>query len=182
WLAASALATLAVLATALIYFTRPGEVIDSIAVMPFVNVNGDPNIDYLSEGITDNIIERLSRLPNLKRVIPLNSVLRYKGKPTDPQAVGRELGVRAVLMGRLIQHGDELSISVELVDARDNKHLWSGQYPGKSAELMNVQAEIAQDISDKLRLRLSGEQQKQLTRNYSQSGEANRLFMLGRYF
>jgi TolB-like protein/DNA-binding winged helix-turn-helix (wHTH) protein/Tfp pilus assembly protein PilF len=182
WIAAGTLATLAVVATAFVYFTRPGEAIDSIAVMPFVNVNGDPNIDYLSEGISDNIIDRLSRLPNLKRVIPLNSVLRYKGKQTDPQAVGRELGVRALLMGRLIQHGDELSISVELIDVRDNKHLWSGQYPGKSAELMNVQAEIAQDVSNKLRLRLSGEQQKQLTRTYSQSGEANRLFMQGRYF
>src|SRR5439155_7100856 len=114
--------------------------------------------------------------------IALNSVLRYKGKQTDPQAVGRELNVRAVLMGRVTQHGDELSITTELVDVRDNKHLWGGQYNRKLADVAAVQTEIAQEISEKLRLRLSGEEKKQLSKRYTQSGEAYQLYMMGRYY
>jgi len=165
-----------------VYFTRPGETIDSIAVMPFVNVNNDPNLDYLSEGISENIIDRLSHVPNLKKVIALNSVLRYKGKQTDPQVVGRELGVRAVLMGRVTLRGDEVSITVELVDVQDNKHLWGGQYNRKLAEIMTVQTEIAQNISENLRLRLSGEETKRLTKRYTQSGEAYQLYITGQFY
>ena len=182
WIAAGTLATLAVVATAFVYFTRPGEAIDSIAVMPFVNVNSDPSVDYLSEGIGENIIERLARLKTFKRVVPLNSVLRYKGKQTDPQAVGRELGVRAVLVGRYIQHGDDLLINTELVDVRNNSHLWSGQYMRKAADMLNVQVEIAQEISERLRLRLSGEEKERLAKRYTQSSEAYSLYMRGRYF
>src|SRR5438552_4818312 len=182
WAAAIGVLTLAVAAAGMVYFTRPGEAIDSVAVMPFVNVSGDPNAEYLSEGISDNIIDRLSHLPNVKKVIALNSVLRYKGKQTDPQAVGRELNVRAVLMGRVTQHGDELSITTELVDVRDNKHLWGGQYNRKLADVAAVQTEIAQEISEKLRLRLSGEEKKQLSKRYTQSGEAYQLYMMGRYY
>ena len=182
WIAAGGVVTLALVATAIFYFTRPTESFDSIAVMPFVNVNGDPSVEYLSEGIADNIIERLSHLPNLKKVIPLNSMLLYKGKQIDPQAVGRELGVRAVLAGRLIQRGDELSISVELVDVRENKRLWSGHYDRKLAELMGIQTEIAQEISGKLRIRLSSQEKERLTKRSTQSGEAYDLFMRGRHF
>lgn len=183
WAAAIGVLALAVAAAGIVYFTRPaGEAIDSIAVMPFVNVSGDPNTEYLSEGISDNLIDRLSHLPNLKKVIALNSVLRYKGKQTDPQAVGRELNVRAVLMGRLVQRGDDLSISVELVDVRDNRHLWGQQYDRKLANIAAVQAEIAQDISEKLRLRFSGEDKQRLAKRYTQSGEAYQLYMLGRYY
>src|SRR5205807_5300104 len=103
-----------------------------IAVMPFVNVNADPNNDYLSDGISESIINSLS--PNLK-VIALNSVLRYKGKQTDPQVIGRDLNVRSVLMGRVTQRGDDLLINVELVDVRDNRHLWGQQYSRKLAEI-----------------------------------------------
>jgi TolB-like protein/DNA-binding winged helix-turn-helix (wHTH) protein/Tfp pilus assembly protein PilF len=181
-IAAVALLTLTGAVASAVYFTRPGEAIDSIAVMPFVNLNGDPNTDYLSEGISDNIIDRLSHLPNLKKVIALNSVLRYKGKQTDPQAVGRELGVRAVLMGRVIQHGDDLSITTELVDVRDNKHLWGGQYNRKLADIIGLQTEIAQEISEKLRLRLTGEEKERLAKRYTQSGEAYQLYMMGRYY
>jgi TolB-like protein/Tfp pilus assembly protein PilF len=182
WIVAGALTTLVLMATAIVYFTRPGEAIDSIAVVPFLNVSGDPKVDYLSEGIGDNVIERLSRLPNLKRVIALNSVLRYKGTQTDPQAIGREFGVRAVLMGRVIQHGDDLSINTELVDVRDNSHLWSGQYHVKLSEIMTLQVQIAQEISEKLRLRLSGEEKQRLTKTYTQSGEAYQLYMMGCYY
>src|SRR2546425_624034 len=111
WAAAIGVLTLAVAAAGMVYFTRPGEAIDSLAVMPFVNVSGDPNAEYLSEGISDNIIDRLSHLPNLKKVIALNSVLPYKGKQTDPQAVGRELNVPAVLMGRLVQHRADIQFA-----------------------------------------------------------------------
>lgn len=182
WSAVLGVFMVAVAAAGMVYFTRPGESIDSVAVMPFVNVSGDPNAEYLSEGVSDNLIDRLSRLPNLKKVIALNSVLRYKGKQTDPQAVGRELGVRALLMGRFTQRGDELSITTELVDVRDNKRLWGGQYNRKLADMMNVQAQIAQDISENLRLRLSGNDTKRLTKSYTQSGEAYQLYMLGRYY
>jgi len=181
-IAAIAVLTLVGAAAAIVYFTRPGEAIDSVAVMPFVNVNGDPNTEYLSEGISESVINNLSQLPSLKRVIALNSVLRYKGKQTDPQVVGRDLNVRAVLMGKLAQRGDDLAISVELVDVRDNRHLWGQQYTRKVADIMTVQTQIAQEISENLRLRLSGDEKKQLTKRYTQSGEAYQLYMLGRYY
>lgn len=170
---------LVIAAAAAVYFTRPGEAIDSIAIMPFVNVSGDPNTEYLSDGLSDSIINSLS--PNLK-VISLNSVLRYKGKQTDPQVVGRELNVRAVLLGRLTQRGDDVTINVELVDVRDNRHLWGQQYNRKLIDITNVQTEIAQDISYRLRLRLSGEDTKRLTKRYTESGEAYQLYMMGRFY
>src|SRR5205807_1141371 len=182
WSAVVGVLTLAVAASAVVYFTRPGEAIDSVAVMPFVNVSGDPNTEYLSDGLSESIIINLSQLPSLKTVIALNSVLRYKGKQTDPQVVGRELNVRAVLMGKLTQRGDDLSINVELVDVRDNRHLWGQQYSRKLSEINAVPAEIAQEISEKLRLRLSGDDKKRLTKRYNQSGEAYQLYMMGRYF
>jgi len=164
------------------YFTRPGEAIDSVAVMPFVNVSGDPNTEYLSDGLSESIINRLSELPNLKNVIAFNSVLRYKGKQTDPKTVGRELGVRAVLMSRLVQRGDDLEISVELIDVGDDRHLWGEQYNRKLSEIALLPPEIAQEISEKLRLRLSGEEKKRLTKRYTESGEAYGLYLMGNYF
>src|SRR2546426_1485821 len=145
-----------------LYITRKtnvastNEAIDSVAVLPFVNVNNDPNTEYLSEGISDSIINSISRLPKLK-VISLNAVLRYKGKQTDPQSIGKTLKVRAVLMGRMTQQGDSLLISTELVDVRDNHRLWGEQYNRKLSDIIAVQTEIAQQISERLRLRLTGE-------------------------
>jgi TolB-like protein/DNA-binding winged helix-turn-helix (wHTH) protein/Flp pilus assembly protein TadD len=164
-------------AAGIFYLTKPTEAIDSVAVMPFVNVNGDPNTEYLSDGLSESIINSLS--PNLK-VIALNSVLRYKGK--DPQTIGRELNVRSVLMGRVTQHGDDLIINVELVDARDNRHLWGEQYNRKLADIAEVPTEIAQKVSEKLRLRLTGDEKQRLAKRYTQSGEAYQLYMLGRYY
>jgi len=181
WIAATVL-SVTVVATSVIYFSRPAAAIDSVAVMPFVNVNADPNIEYLSDGISDSIINNLSQLPNLKKVIALNSVLRYKGQQTDPQTVGRELGVRAVLMGRLIQQGDDLSISTELVDVRDNKHLWGGHYNRKLTDIISVQTEIAQSISEALRLRLTSEEKERLAKRYTQNGQAYQLYMMGSYY
>jgi serine/threonine protein kinase/Tfp pilus assembly protein PilF len=164
------------------YFAKSGDAIDSVAVLPFVNVNNDPNAEYLSDGLSDSIIDSLSHLPNLKKVISLSSALRYKGKQTDPQAVGRELNVRAVLMGRLTQHGDDLSISAELVDVTDNKRLWHGQYDRKLADVLKLQGEIAQEISEGLRLKLTNTEKQRLTKSYTDNPEAYRLYLLGRFY
>jgi len=178
WTAAIGVLMMAVTASAIVYFTRPNEAIDSVAVMPFVNVSGDPNTEYLSDGLSESIINSLS--PNLK-VIALNSALRYKGKQ-DPQTIGRELNVRAVLMGRVSQHGDDLTINVELVDVRDNRHLWGQQYNCKLADITAVPSEIAQSVSDKLRLQLSGAEKERLTKRYTENGEAYQLYVTGRYY
>jgi len=175
-----------VIATAAIayfaYFSKGGEAIDSVAVMPFVNVSGDPNTEYLSEGLSDSIINNLSQLPSLKKVSAFNSVLLYKGKQTDPQVVGRELGVRAVLMGRLVQRGDDLSISTELVDVRDNKRLWGEQYHRKLSDVLALQGEISREISEKLRLRLTGEERKQLAKRYTDNSDAYQAYLQGHYY
>jgi len=182
WFAAGSLITLAIVATAIVYFARPGDTIDSIAVMPFVNVNNDPNAEYLSDGVSDSLINDLSQLSNLKKVVPFSSVLRYKGKQIDPQSVGRELNVRAVLTGRLTQRGDDLLISTELIDVRDNKRLWGGQYNRKLADVVNLQSEISREISERLRLKLTGGQKQQLTKAPTESAEAYQLYLQGRYY
>src|SRR6266542_1425483 len=161
------------------YFAMGGEPIDSVAVLPFVNVSGDPNTEYLSDGISESIINGLSPLPGV-RVMSLNSVLRYKGKQIDTQVWGRDLNVRAVLISRLVQQGDNLAISTELVDVRDNRRLWGEQYSRKLSDILMVQEEIARQISEKLRLRLSGEQKKQLAKHYTQNTEAYLLYQQGR--
>ena len=178
-----AAATVVLTIAAIAYFsyrTSSGEAIDSVAVLPFVNAGADPNAEYLSEGISDSIINSLSRLPNLK-VNSLSSVLRYKGQQVDAQKVGREMNVRAVLTGRMTQRGDEVSISAELVDVRDNRRLWGGQYNRKQSNILVVQDEIAREITDGLRLRLTGEEKKQLAKQYTQNNEAYLLYNLGKY-
>jgi TolB-like protein/DNA-binding winged helix-turn-helix (wHTH) protein/Tfp pilus assembly protein PilF len=183
---AAAAAIMAFTAVAYFYFPNNnssvpgGEAIDSVAVLPFVNASGDPNTEYLSDGISDSIINSLSQLPTLK-VMSLNSVLRYKGKQIDPQAVGRELNVRAVLISRLTKRGDDLAITTELVDVRDNRRLWGEQYNRKLSDILVVQAEIAREISQNLRLRLSAQEKKQLAKHYTENTEAYRLYSLGKY-
>jgi len=179
--AAVGLLTLAIVAPATVYLTRPGEAIDSIAVLPFVNESNRSEMEYLSDGISDSLISSLTQLPNLKRVVPFSSVLRYKGKEIDPQNVGRELNVRAMLTGRLVQHGDDLLISTELVDVKNNKRLWGGQYNRKLADLVNLQTEIAREISEKLRLKLTDGQKERL-KAHTESPEAYQLYLQGRYF
>jgi TolB-like protein/DNA-binding winged helix-turn-helix (wHTH) protein/Flp pilus assembly protein TadD len=178
---ALAVLTLAVAAVAVIYLTRLGQSIDSVAVMPFVNVNADPNVEYLSEGISDSIINNLSELPGLK-VSSLNSVLRYKGKQIDPRVMAHELNVRAVLMGRLTRQGDDISITAELIDARDNHRLWGQQYNRKSAEVVGLQQEISREISRNLRLRLSSSEQQQLAAQHTSNAEAYEAYLKGRYY
>ncbi len=166
---------------AYLYFARSGEAaIDTVAVLPFVNVSGDPDTEYLSDGITESLINNLSQLPNL-RVKSGISVSRYKGQRADPQTVGRELGVRAVLTGRVVQRGDGLSINAELVDVRDNTHIWGDQYNRSFTEIFTTQEEISREISEKLRLRLTGEEKRRLARRYTASTDAYQLYLKGRY-
>src|SRR5262249_42978531 len=136
-----------VLAGTIIYFAFPREkIIDSIAVLPLVNAAADPNFDYLSEGITDGLIDGLSQLPNLT-VKSERSVARYKGTDIAPHVIGRELGVRAVLVGKVVAHGDSITIRVELVDARDDNHIWGDEYNRKTADIAGLQEMISKDIA-----------------------------------
>ena len=152
-----------------------------LAVLPFVNGSADPNAEYLSDGITESLINSLSRLPNLK-VMSRDSAFRYKSKDTDAQTVARELGVRSVLKGRVTQRGDNLAISAELIDATDNSHIWGQQYSRKPADIFALQEKIAKEITKALRLRLTGQEEKSLARTYTTNPEAYRGYLQGRYW
>lgn len=154
--------------------------IDSIAVLPLVNVGANPDTEYLSDGITDGLINSLAKLPKLK-VIARSSVFQYKGKEVNPQEVARQLNVRAIVTGRLEQKGDGLSISVELTDVTSNRQLWGEQYNRKLSDILAVQQEIKREISEKLRLKLTSAEEKQLLKRPTDNDEAYRLFLLGDY-
>jgi serine/threonine protein kinase/Tfp pilus assembly protein PilF len=157
--------------------------IDSIAVLPFENVDADSETEYLGDGITESIIKRLTQLPSLKKVIARSSVFRYKDREIDPQVVGKELGVDAVLVGWMSRRGDELSISVELVKVEDNTRIWGDQYYTREiSEIFAIQEEISNSISDNLRLRLTGEELERMTRRYTENTEAFVAYSKGRYF
>jgi serine/threonine protein kinase/Tfp pilus assembly protein PilF len=154
--------------------------IDSIAVLPFENRSVDAETEYLSEGLAESLIYRLSQLPNL-RVTPPSVALHYKDKQADAVKAGNELGVSAVLSGRIIQRGDNLTISAELVDVRNNKLLWGEQYDRKISDLLQTQREIAREIVEKLRLRVSGEE-KGLAKHYTENNDAYQLYLKGRFY
>jgi TolB-like protein/Flp pilus assembly protein TadD len=154
--------------------------IESIAVLPFQNRSTEPDADYLSDGLAESLIYRLSQLPKL-RVSPTSSVLIYKNKEIDPIKVGNQLGVNAVLSGRIVQRGDSLTISAELVDVRYNKILWGEQYERKVSDLLATQREIAREIVDKLKLKVSAEE-KGLAKHYTESNEAYQLYLKGRFY
>ncbi len=155
--------------------------LDSIAVLPFENQNHEPDTEYLSDGLTESIINSLTQLPNLK-VIARGSAFRYKGRTADPMTAGHELGVRAVLTGRLLQRGDSLVVSAELMDIMDNKQLWGEQYERKVSDLLAVQREIAAEISNSLRLKLSAPDQSRVTKRYTDNPEAYQLYLKGRFY
>jgi TolB-like protein/Flp pilus assembly protein TadD len=155
--------------------------IGSIAVLPFVNPDNDPNIEYLSDGIPESIINSLSQLPNLK-VMSRNSVFHYKGKDRDAQAVAKEMNVQAVLTGRVTQRGDRLSINVELIDAQDNSQMWGHQYNRYLTDVFAVQEEIAKEISEKLRLKLRGTERQQLAKRPTENLKAFQYYMQGRAY
>ena len=164
------------------YFRSTGtQQITSIAVLPFQNRNSDPDSDYLSDGLAESLIYRLSQIPDLK-VSPRSSAFRYKGQDVDAEKVGSDLGVDAVMSGRVVQRGDNLTISVDLVDVRNNKTLWGEQFERKMSDLLSTQREIAAAITEKLQLKLTGDAATGATRKYTDSNEAYQAYLKGRYY
>ena len=159
---------------------RVSKIIDSLAVLPFENASGDPEHEYLSDGITGSLINILATIPKL-RVMAQSAVFRYKGREIDPQAIGRELNVRAVLVGRMMQSGGSLRIGAELVDVATGSLLWGAQYDRKPGDIFVVQDEISNEISGKLRLQLTRAEKKQLTKRHTENAEAYRLYLKGRH-
>jgi eukaryotic-like serine/threonine-protein kinase len=154
--------------------------IDSVAILPFKNTSGDPNSEYLGAGITDGLINSLSRLPQL-RVIARSSVFRYKDREVEPQTVGRELSVQSVITGRVSRRGNRLTVDVELVDARDNRRLWGELYERDPADLPKLQVEIAREAAAKLRSQLTGEEANRMTGRAAGNAEAYQFYLKGRY-
>jgi TolB-like protein/DNA-binding winged helix-turn-helix (wHTH) protein/tetratricopeptide (TPR) repeat protein len=163
------------------YITRSGKsAIDSVAVLPFANAGNDPNMEYLSDGIAENLINNLSQLPQLK-VIARSSAFMYKGKEVDPQEVARAVGVEALVTGRIVQRGDNLQISVELMNTSDKTQMWGEQYHRRASDLQAVQAEISRAIAEKLRLRLTGTQEQQLAKRATGNAPAYQLYLAGMF-
>ena len=181
--AAVALMALLALPASVYLLIGRGQSIDSVAVLPFVNASGDPNTEYLSDGITESIINSLAQLPKLT-VKSRSAVSRFRPRgqeEVDPQKAGRELGVRAVLVGRVVKREDRLSIRTELVDVEKDSRLWGHQYDGRLSDIFSVQEEISRDISEKLRLGLTGEEKKRLVKRQTENPEAYQLFLEGMY-
>jgi len=154
--------------------------IDSIAVLPFTNGGGDANTDYLSDGITESLIDSLAHVPQLK-VKSRNTVFRYKGKDVDAQKAGTDLGVSALVSGRVVPKGDSIEVSAELVDVRDNTEIWGQHYSGKSADIISLQQQIAGDIAEKLHSKLSTSDKQRVIKQGTQNPEAYKLYLMGRY-
>src|SRR5712692_4602353 len=182
WVAGLAVAlTLVVVGAVYLFHNRTSQQgIFSVAVLPFVNAGNDPNTEYLSDGLTESIINNLSQLPGL-RVMARSTVFRYKGNEADPQKAGQELHVGAVLTGRLQQRGDMLIVQAELVDVDKGAQLWGDQYNRKLADVFAVQQEISQQISEKLRVRLTGEDKTRMAKRGTTNPEAYQLYLQGQY-
>jgi TolB-like protein/Tfp pilus assembly protein PilF len=160
---------------------KTSAAIHSVAVLPFTNQSGNADVEYLSDGITESLINSLSQLPNLS-VKARSTVFHYKGKDVTPQQVGLELSVQAVLNGRVMQRGDQLTLNLELVDARTGDQIWGEQYNRRTADLVSLQSEIARDVSNKLRVKLSGADEQKLAKNYTANPEAYQLYLKGRFY
>jgi len=158
-----------------------GGGINSIAVLPFVNESGNADVEYLSDGMTETLITSLSQIPSLN-VKARSSVFRYKGKETDPKTAGKELNVQAILTGRVVQRGDQLTLNLELVDVQTENIIWSEAYNRKQADLVSLQSDIARDVSSKLRTKLSGADAEKLAKNYTANSEAYQLYLKGRFY
>jgi eukaryotic-like serine/threonine-protein kinase len=176
-----AVAAALALVASLVYlrYFAGGETIESVAVLPFANVAGDPEVEHLSEAVPDGVIADLSRLPDL-RVVSLSTVMRYKGQQVDPQTVGRELNVRAVLTGRVTRRDDALTIDAELVDVRDHGRLWGAQYNGKASDLLAVQKRIATELAEKLGVQLGGPENRRPPKRSTENAEAYDAYLRGR--
>ena len=171
---------IAVLTVAIFWFAGHRQAIDSLAVLPFENVGGDPSTEYLSDGITESLINTMSQLSNLT-VMSRSSVFHFKGKEVDPQKAGKELGVKAVLVGRVTQRGDNLQISTELVDVSNNSHIWGGRYNKSLSDILAVQEQISKEISQQLSLKLVGDDETRLTKRATENTEAYQLYLKGRF-
>jgi len=174
-------ATVIVCAGLFLLFFGARKPIDSIAVLPFVNVGADPNTEYLSEGLTENLINNLAELSQL-RVVPRSTVFHYKGQGSDPLTAGRDLNVRAVLTGKITQRGDNLNIQTELIDIKEESQLWGEQYHRKISEALYLQQDISQKVAQKLHLQLSGREERQLSRPSTDNTEAYQLYLKGRFY
>ena len=168
-------------AMAFVFSLTTKQSLHSLAVLPFINETSDPGTEYLSDGITDSIINRLSQLPEL-RVLARGTVFTYKGKEVDPRKVGRELDVKAIVTGSIFQRGDELRVQVSLVNTKDGTQMWGEQYNEKLSDIFQVQTEIANEISSRLKVQLTGAQEKRMNRNDTQNLEAYQLYLKGRYY
>ncbi|MEK6406392.1 MAG: protein kinase [Acidobacteriota bacterium] len=161
--------------------TRSRKTIDSLAILPLANLSGDSDLEYLSDGVTEALINNLSRLPKL-RVMARSTVFRYQGREMpDPQQIGNELGVRAVLIGRLLRRANSLIVKLELVDTTDGSHLWGEQYTREMSDILTLEHEIATEISEQLRLKLTSAQKKNLTKRSTENSAAYQTYLKGRY-
>ncbi len=161
------------------YFA-PTKQIESIAVMPFVNETGNAEVEYLSDGMTETLIKGLSNLPDLN-VKPRSTVFRYKGKSTDLQTIARELNVQAILNGRVTQRGDQLTLSLELIDVPNDKVIWTEQYQRRQSDVVSLQSEIAKDVSARIKARLTGTEEQKVTSTGTRDPEAYQAYLKGRY-
>ncbi len=179
-----ALVVLVVGAVGLLLYLRARSTaltIESIAVMPFVNESGNADLEYLSDGMTETLINSLSQIPNLS-VKARSSVFRYKGKEIDPKKIAAELNVQAMLTGRVVQRGDQLTLNLELIDAQTENILWGNRYERKSSELVALQTEVARDVSNRLKTKLSGADAAKVEKNYTANSEAYQLYLKGRFY
>ncbi len=179
WASAALAAVAGLTALNVLVWHRDTE--DSLAVLPMANESPGAETEYLSDGMTESLISNLSQLPGLK-VIARASVFRYKGRPIDPRIVGKELGVRAILTGRLTRRGDDLAVSAELVDAVDGRRLWGADYDSRFSDVLAVQEQIASQVSGILRVKLTGEERQRLAKRQTQDVEAYQLYLQGRHY
>ncbi len=180
-IAAAVVFAIAAIVLAAFYFRGSDRTrLNSVAVLPFSNSSADPNLEYLSDGITESLINSFSQLPNL-RVIPRSKVFQYQQNQTDLEKIGHELNVQAVLTGKVMQQGDTLKIQTELVDVTADREVWGQQYNRKFSEIITVQEEIATEVAQKLGLQPTSEEEKKLTKQYTENPEAHQLYLKGRY-
>ena len=173
---------LAAMAAGGYYFLhRTPSAIDSVAVLPLANATSNSEMDYLADGITEGVINHLSRLPQL-RVMARSTVFRYRQAQQDPLQIGRELKVGAVIVGRLTQHGDTLNLETEMVDVSNGSQIWGEQYQRKASDIATLQDDIASDISSQLRMKVSGEEKKRLAGHATENSEAYQLYVKGRFY
>jgi len=172
-----------IIAAVVAYFMlfRPAGAIDSLAVLPFVNAGSDPQLDYLSDGITESVINSLTRIRSL-RVIPRSTVFRFKGKDVDPQDVGNKLNVGAVLSGKIVKNGDDLDVQVDLIDIKNQSQIWGDHFTRKLAGVLSLQEDIVNDVTRELRVSLTGEMKRDVSKQYTQNAGAYQLYLQGQYY